>query len=150
QGDQDAEGHQQEHHHRSKSDVESPLQEAIGIGIKREGPHLQQRDVAEVAHLEMDLLAAGEIGDEVRADAVPFGHGDEVLNFFYFGQWQYYKGVFEGLVVEDLLEIVDGAYHGGVGIFCGPIGEEADRLDAEIFICQEVVLKLGTQLVIPD
>ena len=35
-------------------------------------------------------------------------------------------------------------------VFGGPVGEEPDRLDAEVFVGKKVVLKLGAQFIVAD
>lgn len=149
-GDQQTQGGKQEDHQGGEADIECTFQETIGIRIQGEGPHLEQGDIAEVANLEMDIVAARKIGNEVGADTVPFRDGDERFNFVYFTQGQNDEGIFEGAGIEDLLEVVDGTDHVMVRVFGGKIGEQADGFDAEVFIGQEVILELGTQLVVPD
>lgn len=83
EGDQQAEGKEQEHHQRGEADIECPFEEAVGIGIQRKGPHLEQGDIAKVADLKMDILAARKIGHEMGADAIPFRDGNKCFNFFY-------------------------------------------------------------------
>jgi len=82
EGNQQAEGKQQENHQRGESDIEGPFEEAVAIGIQGEGPHLEQGDIAEVADLKMDILAACKIGNEMGADAVPFCNSNKCFNFF--------------------------------------------------------------------
>src|SRR5580698_103695 len=87
-GEQQSKWKQEEHHQGREADIEGPFQEAVGIDIEGEGPHLEEGDIAEAADLEMDLLAAREIGNEVGADAIPFRNGDEGLNFLHFAERQ--------------------------------------------------------------
>lgn len=85
----------------------------MSIVIEREGPHLEQRDFAQVTHFEMDFLVtvACEIGYQVSPYAIPFRDGDEVFDGFHFTQGEGDEGVFKGPFVEDLLKLVERADH---------------------------------------
>ena len=149
-GDEQAEREQKQDHQGGKSDIKGSFKKAAGVGLEGEGPHLEERNIAQGIDFEMDLLAPGEIGNKMGADAVSFGYSNEVPDLFGLIQGQYDEGVFEVAAVEDLLEIVDGADDVMVQILCRQVGEQADGFDAKVFICEEVILKLGAQFVITD
>ena len=85
----------------------------MSIDIEREGPHLEQRNFAQVAHFEMDFLVtvACEIGYQVSPYAIPFRDGDEGFDGIHFAEGKGDEGVFEGPFVEDLLKLIDRADH---------------------------------------
>jgi len=154
-GDQQADRRQEEQHQRCEDDIERPFKEPVSIVIQRKGPHLEQRNFAQVANFEMHLLVAiaCEVGNQVSPYAISFSDGDEVFDGIHFAQGKGDEGVFEGSFVEDLLKLVNRADHvvsrtiqPGCGMFC----QHADRFDAKVFIVEEIVLQLDTQFVISN